>query len=112
MSEASEPQEPVLVAYVLQNSMATYWGELMNNDQDDFIYLSKPMVFIMQPPKDNSAEPKTFWSKAMACGKESLIGINPKSTPGLLVLNPDAELIAQYKNEYLQAYSKLTLLRP
>lgn len=102
--------EDAIVAFVLQNAPAVYVGELLEAPEGanaDEIVMGKPMVLMT-----NMKTQETLWTKAIACGKESVMVINQKAIPGILVVKPDPDLVNQYKTQYMQSYSSLTLLRP
>lgn len=111
---ADDTTPPLTVAYCLQNAPLVYWGELVEIEADKkeerTIYLSKPMVMVMQQDKE-SRTVQTAWSKPVACGERSLLAIDPATVPGVCVYHPDEDQLASYRTEHAQAHSRLTLLR-
>ena len=111
MSDVQESSGPIVVAYALKDVLAVYWGELVEVDtttaKDHLLCLGKPMVMLLNPK--NSDE--MAWTKPIACGQDSVICLETDVTPGTFVFKPDQELVAKYKYEYTQAYTRLTLLR-
>lgn len=107
-----ETQQPLTVAYCLQNAPLVYWGELVGLDDkkdDRTIYLAKPMVMLIHRGEHDNTSIK--WSKPIACGNSSLLALDPETVPGVCVYHPDEEQAQAYRSEYTQAHSKLTLLR-
>lgn len=115
MSEENQQNEVIVAAYALDHTPVVYIGELETETDviNDPRLVFRKVLCQMHIPQDPKAGPKRgeiLWSPPMASGKDSVIIVDRKSQPGVLVLGPDQKLVDEYKRELARIYSGIHLL--
>ena len=96
-----------IVVYSLGTGQIAYIGELCWEDEHK-IKIGKPLVSMLMKGKDGNVQSST--GAVPYASRDSVLTFNVQSTPGILIKNPDPELLDLYKTEIIAAYSKLTLV--
>lgn len=94
----------MIASYSVLGTPIAYVGEVVNNDQTNGILtFTMAMMVVLEGgrPKD--------WVKIPMAQKSSRVSVDVKAIPGILVEDPDEEFLAQYNNNLVRVYSKLTL---
>lgn len=115
--EVTEANDVMIATYVLADGIPfVYWGELyfdLEDKEQRKIIFKRPLLQIQQPkdllldPKDR---PPARFIEVPSSGKNSTIVIDSYTIKGILVKDPDPDLILEYKDAYVRKFSKLHLL--
>jgi len=107
-TEQTETTDEVMLAtYVCEGLPFIYWGELyydLEDKEQRKIILKKPLLQIINPKEGSSK-----FMRVPSSGRDSIVVLDTFSVKGILVKNPDADEILNYRDSLLRLFSKLHL---
>jgi hypothetical protein len=95
-----------IVVYTSIKAPVSYVGELVSNEKGTMTF-RKALTLISDP---RSQDGKIAIAPVPFASGDSLLTFQTADVPGILVTNPDDDLLKLYKKEVVGAYSKLIMV--